>query len=139
MTDSVQQAAQPVGRDQAEHYVWGGACDGWRHLSRHDLSVIHERVPPGGVEVRHLHRKARQLFFVLSGTLEIELDGAIHELGPETSLEIAPGLPHRVANHTQSDVWFLVISSPATKEDRVEVPGPGGVHSEGQECSGTQV
>jgi len=112
--------SHPVDRSNAEHYVWGGACDGWRHLSRQDLSVIHERIPPGAAEVRHLHRVARQLFFVLGGVLEIELDGVVHSLRPEQSLEIPPGAAHRVVNSGDVDAWFLVISSPTTKGDREE-------------------
>lgn len=127
MSDSLQpEPARPVDRSSAEHYVWGGTCDGWRHLSRHDLSVIHERMPPGACEVRHLHRKARQLFFALAGELELELDGTVHRLSQGMSLEIAPGLPHRVSNAGAQDAWFLVISSPATKGDRIEVPELGG-------------
>lgn len=110
-----------VDRSTAEHYVWGGNCDGWRHLARQDLSVIQERIPPGSAEIRHLHRKARQLFFVLAGMLDIELEGRIRRLSPEQSLEIPPGSAHRVANTSGADVWFLVVSSPTTKDDREEV------------------
>lgn len=111
----------PVDRSNAEHYVWGGTCDGWRLLSGQDLSVIHERVPPGAAEIRHYHKTARQLFFVLSGVLDIELDGAVHRVGSEQSLEIPPGVVHRVANTGEVDSWFLVVSSPTTKGDREEV------------------
>jgi len=56
----------------AEHYIWGDVCHGWRLLSQPDLSVIQERVPPGGAETRHYHTNARQFFFVLSGTATME-------------------------------------------------------------------
>lgn len=111
-----------IDRQNAEHYVWGGSCDGWRHLSRQDLSVIHERIPPGMSETRHYHQNARQCFFCLAGTLSIELDGTPHHLDAEQSLEVPPGLAHRVANHGTQDAWFLVISSPATRGDRIDVP-----------------
>lgn len=110
-----------VDRGNAEHYVWGGFCDGWRHLSRQDLSVIQERIPPGASEVRHRHAMARQVFFVLSGELGIELDDGIRRLRSEQSLEIPPGTAHRVANDGDADAWFLVISSPTTKGDRVDL------------------
>ena len=112
----------PVGPGQAEHYTWGGDCDGWRHLSGQDLSVIRERIPPQGGEVPHFHRSARQLFFCLAGTLSIELEGARHELPPDHSLEVPPGTAHRVFNAGAGDAWFLVISAPTTRGDRVELP-----------------
>ncbi|QQS04545.1 MAG: cupin domain-containing protein [Fibrobacterota bacterium] len=114
--------SEVIDRDNAEHYVWGGSCDGWHHLSRQDLSAIQERIPPGLSEVRHYHQRARQLFFCLSGTLSIELDGTPHRLAAEQSLEVPPGLPHSVSNQGDVDAWFLVISSPATKGDRIETP-----------------
>jgi hypothetical protein len=39
----------------AEHYVWGDVCDGWHLVKSPSLSVIQERVPPGGAEVKHYH------------------------------------------------------------------------------------
>lgn len=110
-----------VDRSTAEYYVWGAGCDGWRHLSGQDLSVIQERMPPGSAEVRHLHRRARQVFFMLSGELEIELDGVHRRLATGQSLEIPPGVAHHTWNPGRLDAWFLVISSPSTKGDREEV------------------
>lgn len=37
----------------AEHYRWGGVCDGVRLLERAELSVIDERIPPGALEFKH--------------------------------------------------------------------------------------
>jgi len=110
-----------VDRSSAEHYVWGGRCDGWRHLSGQDLSVIQERMPPGTAEVLHRHARARQLFFVLRGRLRIEVEGVAHDLVPEQSLEIVPGSAHRVLNPAAEDAWFLVVSSPATRGDREDL------------------
>jgi mannose-6-phosphate isomerase-like protein (cupin superfamily) len=108
-------------RTTAEHYVWGGVCDGWRLLDRPDLSVIEERIPPGKGEVRHLHTIARQLFFVLAGRLTIETADGIHTLAEGDALEIAPGNPHLVRNASEADVRFLVISAPATRGDRTNL------------------
>ena len=110
-----------VDRSNAEHYVWGGSCDGWRHLSRQDLSVIEERVPPGGAEVPHLHERARQLFYVLSGALVLRLGAREHAVAAGQSLEVPPGVPHAVSNRGTVDAWFLVVSSPATRGDRIEL------------------
>ncbi|MDX2155915.1 MAG: cupin domain-containing protein [Hyphomicrobiaceae bacterium] len=109
----------PVSHANAEHYVWGGDCDGWRLVDGRGLSVIHERMPPGRAEVRHLHRQSRQFFFVLSGELTMELEGARHVLGPRQGLEIRPGAPHQAINDGPGDVEFLVVSQPATTGDRI--------------------
>ncbi|HEY6985901.1 MAG TPA: cupin domain-containing protein, partial [Rhodanobacteraceae bacterium] len=65
----------PIGVDNAEHYRWGSACDGWHLLNLDGFSVIRERAPPGSAEVRHRHARARQFFYVLDGTAVIEIDG----------------------------------------------------------------
>lgn len=58
----------PISTSNAEHYIWGGDCDGWHLLQSDDLSVIQERVPPGRSEVRHYHNLSRQFFYILEGT-----------------------------------------------------------------------
>jgi mannose-6-phosphate isomerase-like protein (cupin superfamily) len=110
-----------VNKTNAEHYVWGEVCEGWRLVAREDLSVIQERIPPGRGEVRHYHERARQLFFVLQGALEIEVDGGVSHLGPGDALEIAPTRRHRVWNAGAADATFLVVSAPTTQGDRVNV------------------
>jgi mannose-6-phosphate isomerase-like protein (cupin superfamily) len=104
-----------------EHYRWGDVCDGWRLLDRPDLSVIQERIPPGAGEVRHYHSRARQLFFVLDGTLAIYVKDSCFHLSRQDSLEIAPGDPHSVRNEGDADAIFLVISAPTTRGDRTDL------------------
>jgi mannose-6-phosphate isomerase-like protein (cupin superfamily) len=107
----------------AEHYTWGAGCDGWRLLNRGDLSVIQERIPPGRGEVLHYHSRARQLFYVLEGRVEMEIAGEKMQLVPGDSLEIAPMQNHCITNVSDSDAHFLVISSPSTTGDRVNLKG----------------
>jgi mannose-6-phosphate isomerase-like protein (cupin superfamily) len=110
-----------VDRSSAEHYVWGEVCDGWRLVLREDLSVIAERVPPGGQETRHFHTKARQFFYILRGCAIIEADGERVALSEGQGLEMPPGVPHQFINESFEDVHFLVISHPTTRGDRTEV------------------
>lgn len=114
-----------VDDSNAEHYVWGGVNDGWRYVARNDLSVIHERMTPGAREVRHYHGKARQFFHVLDGTFSMELDGTVHTLQPGQGIEIPPGMPHQAMNLSEADVHLIVVSTPTSTGDRVEV-GPAG-------------
>jgi mannose-6-phosphate isomerase-like protein (cupin superfamily) len=103
----------------APHYSWGEGCDGWRLVETPGLSVIEERMPPGASEVRHFHRRATQFFYVLEGTLSIEVEGCEHELGQTQGLAIAPGQAHQVRNRSAAGVEFLAVSSPPAQADRV--------------------
>jgi mannose-6-phosphate isomerase-like protein (cupin superfamily) len=105
----------------AEHYWWDDICEGWRLLDRPDLSVIQERIPPGAGEVKHYHQRARQLFFVLSGNLEIELGSHSFQLSAGDSIEVSPASVHQVHNTGDSDASFLVISAPTTRDDRTNL------------------
>ena len=105
----------------AEHYQWGRVCDGWRLLARADLSVIQERIPPNAGEIPHYHQHARQLFYVLTGELQIQIGEQMFRLAPGDSIEVAPGNPHRVCNEGTADATFLVISAPTTQGDRVNL------------------
>jgi mannose-6-phosphate isomerase-like protein (cupin superfamily) len=107
--------------ENAEHYVWGGNCDGWHLLKRNDVSVIQERVPPGGSEIMHYHERARQFFYILEGegTMVFEDHEVILQKGQ--GLEIVLLTKHQFKNNSQKDVHFLVISAPSTRGDRINV------------------
>ena len=107
--------------DNAEHYGWGHGCDGWVLSSLRELTVIQERMPPGTTEQRHFHDKATQFFYVLSGELTMELEGDHHCIAAMSGIEIKPGARHQARNDSDSDVNFIVASSPTTRGDRMDV------------------
>src|SRR5262249_48555468 len=110
-----------ISKETAEHYVWGGNCDGWHLVKCAELSVIHERMPANTAEVRHFHSKARQFFFVLSGTATLEIDGRREILQQHEGAEVPPNVPHQMCNESNEDVEFIVLSQPASHGDRVNV------------------
>jgi mannose-6-phosphate isomerase-like protein (cupin superfamily) len=109
-----------ISRESAPHYQWGEGCDGWHLVKNEALSVIEERMPPGTSERRHLHRRARQFFFVLAGELTMEIEGEEHRLPANHGVEIAPGQAHQAFNRSANDVRFLVVSQPPSHGDRVD-------------------
>ncbi|MGH7353247.1 MAG: cupin domain-containing protein [Candidatus Rokuibacteriota bacterium] len=111
--------ASMIDRATAEHYAWGEGCDGWHLVQRADLSVIQERMPPGAREARHYHRASRQFFYVLVGTLTLEVDGRRHVMEARQGIEIEPGAPHQALNESAEAVEFLVVSQPPSHGDRV--------------------
>ena len=108
----------PVSIKNAEHYTWGPVCDGWHLVQTPELSIIQERVPPGGRDTRHVHSRARQFFFILQGEAVLEVAGQRHTLKAQTGLQIEPGAAHQFRNESERDVVFLVISQPPGQADR---------------------
>ncbi|SEG62250.1 Mannose-6-phosphate isomerase, cupin superfamily [Bryocella elongata] len=113
---------QVISATTAEHYRWGGPnadqADGWFLVKQPGLHVIEELLPPGVTEARHLHKIARQLFYVLAGELTMEVDGDTFTVPAGKGIEIAPGLAHQAANHGPADLRILVISQPPSHGDR---------------------
>ena|ERR1700754_418302 len=114
----------PISTENAEHYLWGEACDGWHLLKGEGVSVIQERVPPGAAEVKHLHHQARQFFFILAGQATLEIGDAAVVLNQHEGIEVAPRMPHRFRNDSDREVSFLVISVPPSHGDRENLVAP---------------
>ena len=113
--------AQVIGRHNAEHYIWGGDCDGWHFLKSTGLSVIKERVPPGRSEVRHYHQHAHQFFYVLSGQATLEVDGQVLKVKPHQGCSVPPKVPHQLSNEEAEDLEFVLVSAPRSHGDRIEL------------------
>ena len=111
----------PISRTTAPHYTWGEVCDGWHLVHTPELSIIEERMPPSTSEHRHFHTHARQFFYVLAGTLTLELAGTTHTLTANEGLEVPPGSPHQAFNKSPEDTRFLVTSQPPSHGDRTDV------------------
>jgi mannose-6-phosphate isomerase-like protein (cupin superfamily) len=101
-----------------KHYVWGGNCDGWHLAASPNLSVIQERVPTGTSEVRHLHNRAEQFFYVLNGIATLEVSGVIHVLSSNEGFHVPAGVPHTLSNQHDQPLEFLVVSTPPSHGDR---------------------
>ena len=114
-----------VSKNTAEHYLWGERCDGWHLVKTSMLSVIQERVPSGGGEIRHFHQRSEQFFYVLSGVATLEVNGDASLLEAGQGLHVKAGVPHQLRNEQNVELNFLVTSVPPSHGDRVESP----VHS----------
>ena len=110
-----------VGRNSAEHYMWGEHCDGWYLLKDTKLTVIEEQMPAGAAEIRHYHDHTQQFFFMLFGEAVIEVDDQEVRLTAGEGLHVAPGQRHRIKNTSPHLIRFLVISEPPSHGDRVDI------------------
>ena len=110
-----------VNRQNAEHYIWGDNCEGWRLVNSPELSIIYEKMPPGTSEKKHYHKKAKQFFFIVDGMASIETEEKIYHLEKHEGLEILPGIKHRFFNSSDGTIEFIVTSNPSTLNDRFDV------------------
>jgi mannose-6-phosphate isomerase-like protein (cupin superfamily) len=104
--------------ENAEHYQWGGVCDGWHLAATQGLSVIQERVPPGAEEVKHFHHFAEQFFYILEGHAQLEVGDQIHNLAKGQGMHVSANMPHQLKNVSEQMLTMLVISTPPSHGDR---------------------
>ena len=131
-----------INTDNAEHYVWGEVCEGWHLVKREEISVIQERVPPGRAEVKHLHSRARQFFFILEGRAAIEIGEAVDSPRRLTDdpacarrlLDLVPSLPTPVWGRDElatGEMWnsnsviSWLIASSGLNPDSIQPPAGG--------------
>jgi mannose-6-phosphate isomerase-like protein (cupin superfamily) len=107
--------------ENAEHFIWGNACDGWHLLRSDSLSVIQERMPPETSEQLHYHERAQQLFYILSGAATFEIEGESKTVSAGQSIHISKNTKHSILNNGDEDLHFLVISEPKSHGDRVNI------------------
>jgi mannose-6-phosphate isomerase-like protein (cupin superfamily) len=103
------------------HYKWGDDCYGWNFIDTDALTVKQELMPPDTTEQLHYHEKASQVFFILKGKATFTIDGVESVLKPEQGIEIKPGQKHFISNKENSDLEFILYSTPSTKNDRINI------------------
>ena len=67
-------------------------------------------LPPDYTSRRHYHERQQELYLVLSGEIELELDGDRHTLGPGGLARVDPSTVRSLRNTSESDeaVYFCV-------------------------------
>jgi mannose-6-phosphate isomerase-like protein (cupin superfamily) len=72
------------------------------------------KTPPreGSPSGLHTHEQD-QIFYIISGTMKLEVDGSEHEAGPGTLVVFPVGVPHRNWNEGQEPTIHIAINAPA--------------------------
>ena len=89
---------------------------GFRKIRR-DLGVtefgINAIVLPAGIDTGpHMHERQQELYFVHSGTIEIDLgDGSTHTLGPGGMARVDAPVVRSLRNHGPDDAVYVIIGA----------------------------
>jgi mannose-6-phosphate isomerase-like protein (cupin superfamily) len=102
-----------------KHYQWGTGCDSWNLVEEKKLSVKQEQMPAGTSEIKHYHKEAQQIFFILTGTATFEVEGESIVVKMGEGLHIPAGDTHKISNSTEENLEFIVCSQPSTIHDRI--------------------
>ncbi|WP_343609571.1 cupin domain-containing protein [Chryseobacterium oranimense] len=108
-------------KNNSQHYIWGNNCDSWVLNDSDDLSVKQEKMPAGTAEKLHFHERAEQVFYILKGEAILHINNEKFQVKFGESISIKPGSKHFISNESEEEIEFLVISSPSTHNDRIEI------------------
>lgn len=82
------------------------------------VEVNYIRTPPGGGSPEGLHTHVvQQVFYVLAGTMTVEVDGRTYDAGPGSLVVFPKGVPHRNWNAGDTETVHLAINAPAPQLD----------------------
>jgi uncharacterized cupin superfamily protein/ribosomal protein S18 acetylase RimI-like enzyme len=110
-----------ISADRALSYNWGDNCIGYWLKKKGAFTVIEEIMPPNTSEIKHYHQKSEQFFYCLEGELYFELDDKNYILYKGDGIEVKAGITHKISNQSKANARFLVVSSPSSHGDRINL------------------
>jgi mannose-6-phosphate isomerase-like protein (cupin superfamily) len=75
-------------------------------------SLAEASLEPGQATERHYHARAEELYVLLDGRGEMEVDGARGAVGPGDAVLIPPGAWHQIRASEQEPLRFLCCCAP---------------------------
>jgi mannose-6-phosphate isomerase-like protein (cupin superfamily) len=79
-----------------------------------DFSLMERTLPPSGRRPpAHRHTNCSEAFFILEGTVTVELEGAAVATGPGDFVRVSRGQAHTFANAGDAPARLLVLHAPA--------------------------
>lgn len=80
-------------------------------------SLAEATLPPGAATDRHYHKLSEEIYFILEGTGEMEIDGEHHPAVPGEAILIPPGAWHQITAGPQAALRFLCCCAPPYAHD----------------------
>ena len=89
-----------------------------RELHHTELQSLAEAtLEPSQATARHYHRTTEEIYFVLKGSGDLEVDGERRRLRPGDAALIPPGAWHTFENDGNSELRFLCCCAPPYSHD----------------------
>jgi len=80
-------------------------------------SLAEATVPPGGATEPHRHPKTEEIYYILSGTGRMQVEGEARDVQPLDAILIPPGARHTIANTGTQPLVFLCCCAPPYSHD----------------------
>ncbi len=80
-------------------------------------SLAEAWLEPGQATERHYHARSEELYVLLDGTAEMEVEGERRAVGPGDAILIPPGAWHQIRAEAGEPVRFLCCCAPPYSHD----------------------
>jgi mannose-6-phosphate isomerase-like protein (cupin superfamily) len=83
-----------------------------RNSAIRQQSLAEARLAPGAATIPHHHAVTEEIYYILSGSAEMTLDGETRPVGPGDAIAIPPGRRHTIRNTGPAELVFLCTCAP---------------------------
>ncbi len=80
-------------------------------------SLAEATLDPGQAAERHYHRECEEIYYLVEGSGEMEVDGERARVGPGDAILIPPGAWHQIRADESGRLRFLCCCAPAYRHE----------------------
>jgi mannose-6-phosphate isomerase-like protein (cupin superfamily) len=85
--------------------------------SARNQSLAEASLPAGGATERHYHRESEEIYYLVEGSGEMELDGERRDVAPGDAILIPPGAWHQILADGRGAIRLLCCCSPPYRDE----------------------
>jgi mannose-6-phosphate isomerase-like protein (cupin superfamily) len=91
-------------------------------LSHRNSGIRHQTLAEATIAVgtatqEHYHPKAEEIYYIVSGTGRMKIDGELREVGPLDAIAIPPNARHKLWNTGDAPLVLLCCCAPGYEND----------------------
>lgn len=104
-------------RDRAEPFTTKDGSTIRELMHAANQSLAEATLAPGQQTQRHYHAASEELYYLVAGEGEMEVDGKRSSVAPGDAVLIAPGAWHRITATGDSELRFLCCCAPPYRHE----------------------
>jgi mannose-6-phosphate isomerase-like protein (cupin superfamily) len=113
---------EAVNRDKVRSFITKDTSEIREILAPRNSSIKHQslaeaRLLPGRSTEEHYHIQAEEIYYILSGSGQMIIDGEQRDVKKHDGIAILPRARHRITNTGKGDLIFLCCCAPAYEHD----------------------
>ncbi len=111
-----------VNRNQAVPFITKDGSEirellAYRNSVIRNQSLAEATIVTGSATQEHYHLKCEEIYYIVSGTGRMKIDGEIRDVGPLDAIGIPPGARHKIWNTGSGALVLLCCCAPAYEND----------------------